>query len=501
MPASTSAFQGLTSYFLFLLFTATIGPLLFGYHLAELNAPTDIITCAKKSINSLAATDALPQCIPMSPTQLGLVSSSFTLGGLFGAIAAGPLSARSGGLKSMLYTAVVATVGPVFEALAPNIGTIVLGRLISGLAAGAAMVVTPIYISEIAPPGKKGFFGSFTQVMVNVGILSTQIQGMFLSKGQLWRIILAVAGAIAFVQALLLLLGGQESPKWMAENGKPSRAKRVLRKIRGDHADIDAEVASWGGEGERDLEDEEEALLANEDRDQGETSGEQQGADKPASRQSLNVLQALRDPTTTPAMVAVTAVMLAQQLCGINSIVMYGVSLLSDLLEANSALLNVAVSALNAIITMSAAPLVDKLGRKMCLLLSIAGMGTMSVMLGIGIMRHIPLVSATAVVLFVASFGLGLGPVPFILASELVDAPAVGAVQSWALSINWIATFIVAQFFPVLNEMLGKGQVYFIFAAMAVVFGGFVAFYVPETKGKANADEVWGRKKGSARED
>ena len=193
--------------------------------------------------------------------------------------------------------------------------------------------------------------------------------------------------------------------------------------------------------------------------------------------------------------------MVAQQLCGINSIVMYCVSLISGLLKANSALLNVAVAALNLIVTLAAAPLSDKIGRKTCLLLSIAGMGTNSILLAIGIMKDIAALSAVAVLLFVASFGLGLGPVPFILSSELVGAEAVGATQSWALAANWISTFLVAQFFPLLNEKLGKGQVYFIFAAFALFFGVFTVWFVPETKGKKNADEVWGRTKASESQD
>jgi len=96
---------------------------------------------------------------------------------------------------------------------------------------------------------------------------------------------------------------------------------------------------------------------------------------------------------------------------------------------------------------------------------------------------------------------VGLGPVPFILSSELVGAESVGATQSWALAANWIATFIVAQFFPMVNDMLGDGKIYFIFAGMALAFGLFVAWFVPETMGKANADEVWGRQKTSERED
>ena len=514
--ATSGALRDLTPIFIYLLITATTGPLLFGYHLAELNAPSEVITCAKKSVKAstltrittavkdrfLAAASqpastatvsgALPQCIPMNPTQFGLVSSFFTLGGLIGALAAGPISGKHGGLRAMLYTSIFATIGPVLEALAPDIGIITLGRFISGLGAGGAMVVVPIYISEISPPGKKGFFGSFTQVMVNLGILITQVLGYFMSRGQLWRIILGVGGAISLAQGVSLLLGGQESPKWMADNGKPARAKKVLRKIRGHSADIEAEVEGWGVGEARDVEDEEETLLANEDRmrehpgddntlsDTQETSELTSKPIKFIKQETLGIFEVLWHPNTRPAVIAVTMIMFAQQLTGINSIVMYGVSLLSDLLAANSALLNVAVSALNVIITACAAPLVDKLGRKTCLLMSITGMGSMSILLAIGIMRSIPILSAVAVVLFVASFGLGLGPIPFILAAELVSAEAAGVTQSWALAGSWIATFVVAQFFPIVNEAIGKGEVYFIFAAFAVFFGGFVAWFVPE---------------------
>jgi MFS family permease len=403
----------------------------------------------------------------------------------------------------MLYAAIFAALGPVFEAAAPNISALAFGRFVAGLGAGAAMVVAPLYIADIAPPGRKGFFGSFTQVMVNMGILITQVLGYFLSYGQMWRVILGVGGAIGLAQAIAFALGGQESPRWMADNGKPGRAQRILKKMRGKDADIEGEIRSWGSDFTRDINDEEERLLAGEESSSSQPTEPSLVPKAPPhdKKETLGAFAVLRDPDTRFAVFAIMMVMLAQQFTGINSIVMYGVGLLSTLLGANSALLNVAVSALNVVITASAAPLVDKLGRKTCLLMSITGMGTSSVLLAIGIMRSISILSAVAVLLFVASFGLGLGPVPFILASELVDTNAVGATQSWALAANWIATFTVAQFFPMLNEAMGKGQVYFIFAAMALVFGAFVATYVPESSGKANADEVWGRTKARERED
>jgi len=513
MSASSNPLRGLTPYFTYTLLTATIGPLLFGYHIAELNAPQDVITCRRESISASALSRFytyfqdqqhdhittsslahLPQCIPMNPTQFGLVSSFFTLGGLLGALSAGPFGAKYGRLPTMLYTTTFFIAGSILEALAPNIGLMTFGRFVSGLGAGASVVIVPLYISETAPPKSKGFFGAFTQIMTNVGILIAQVLGYFLSKGNLWRIILAVAGGLGALQAVALILVGQESPRWMADHGKPSGAKKALRKLRGEDADIHEEVEGWGTNADEEQnEDEEEGLMSAQDGPDPNATNDSTA--KAAMKESLTIFGILRDPNSRPALLAVMTVMIGQQLCGINSIVMYGVSLLADLLASNSSLLNILVAVLNIIVTTASAPLSDKLGRKPCLLASIAGMGTSSILLAIGITRHLPVLSGIAVLLFVSFFGLGLGPIPFILSSELVGPEAIGATQSWALAANWIATFVVAQFFPIVSEALGKGEVYYLFAAIAAVFGVFVAYYVPETKGKANADEVWGRSK------
>jgi MFS family permease len=189
----------------------------------------------------------------MNPTQLGLVSSIFTLGGLIGALSAGPVAARYGRLITMRLTTFFFVLGPAGEALAPNIGVMAAGRFVSGLGAGAAVVVVPIYISEIAPPQQKGFFGAFTQIMTNMGIFITQLLGYFLSHGQMWRIILAVAGIIGLIQLAGLALA-IDSPKWEADQGEAVKAKRDLRRIRGHGVDIQKEVEGWGIESERDLE-------------------------------------------------------------------------------------------------------------------------------------------------------------------------------------------------------------------------------------------------------
>ena len=181
----------------------------------------------------------------MTPTQWGVVGSMYTLGGLIGALSAAPLAGKYGRLRAMQMTTLFFTIGPAFEALSPSIAVMAFGRLVSGIGAGAAVVIVPLYISEIAPPANKGFFGAFTQIMCNVGILFTQLLGYFLSHDSYWRVVLAVGGIIGLAQGLGLLIS-VESPKYLAEKGNIAQARKVLRQIRGEDADIESEMSEWG---------------------------------------------------------------------------------------------------------------------------------------------------------------------------------------------------------------------------------------------------------------
>ncbi|KAI9705146.1 MAG: hypothetical protein M1836_006929 [Candelina mexicana] len=482
----------ISAYLILLMLITTLGPFQYGYHLAELNVPEKVIRCLDKQSSSTARS-GLPQCIPMNSGEFGLVNSIFTPGGLLGAISAGPLAMKYGRLLTMRCTTLFFVIGGLMEALAPHIAVLAIGRFISGIGAGAAIVVVPIFISEVAPPNEKGMFGALTQIMINVGILIAQLIGYFLDRGQLWRVVLATAGAIGLFQ-LIALTGAIESPKWTADHRSPHRARKILRKIRGHGANIEAEVEAWpGGEGEEDREDEEESLMADHNRIERSHSTSSPSNENP-KKAAVGMYNILWHPHYHKAVIAVVAVMLAQQLCGVNSIVIYGSQVLATLLDTKATILVIVVSAINLITTILCSPLPDKIGRKPSILISIAGMGTNACLLAISIIYNVPVLSAIATLLFVASFAVGLGPVPFILASELVGPEGVGATQSWALAANWIATFLVSQFFPLLNEAMGPGTIYFLFTGFAVAFFGFVAWWVPETNGKKDADEVWGRK-------
>ncbi|KAK0387489.1 hypothetical protein NLU13_5801 [Sarocladium strictum] len=492
----------ISPYFILLLVVSTASSLQFGFHLAELNAPQDVITCQKKSISSLSvlrtlfarespAQDAkgfLPDCIPMNEVAFATVSSAFMVGGLIGALGGGPLSSRRGRHPAMQATAVSYVCGAAIETISGSVPLLVFGRFISGVGAGASTVIVPLYVSEISPPKERGLFGAMTQVSINVGILLSQTLGYFLSYGNAWRWILAIGLFIAVAQGAGLFVV-PESPAWLAAHGGSAKARVTLQRIRGKNFDITEETQSWDRDTDEDLDASEEQRLL----DPSETT-----AASSKHAEHLGFFQVIKDPKYRPAIIAVVGIMFAQQFCGINSIIMYSVSLLANLLPVSSALLTILISIVNLVTTVACSPLPDRLGRKTCLLISIIGQGSSALALAFSIVFEVKILSAITVLFFVGFFAVGLGPVPFILASELVGQEAVGATQSWCLAANYVATFLVAQFFPIVNKALnsalgGNGWVYFVFAALAGLSALFVAWKVPETKGRKNTDEVWGR--------
>lgn len=433
----------------------------------------------------------VPECIPMNEAAFAFVSSAFTVGGLLGALSSGDFASKRGRLPAMRLTALLFALGSLVETVSGSVAIFSLGRFLAGIGAGGATVIVPLYISEVAPLDQRGLFGVMTQISINIGILAAQVLGFFFSHGVAWRVILGAAVCIGVAQAIGLL-AVPESPAWVAARGDVSRAKRILQKIRGHKVDIEEETGAWGADGPA---GEAQGLLSRSEEGLAATAA----AGAASSPKHLGFLQVVKDPSYRPAIIAVVGAMFVQQFCGINSIIMYSVSLLRDLLPISSALLTVLVSVVNLVMTVGCSPLPDRIGRKTCLMISVIGQGCSSFALALSIVSSFQILSAIAVVFFVAFFAVGLGPVPFILASELVGQEAVGAAQSWALAGAYVSTFIVAQFFPILNTALNKafgghgGWVYFVFAAVAAASALFIAWKIPETKGKKDVDEVWGR--------
>ncbi|RKF53065.1 putative metabolite transport protein [Golovinomyces cichoracearum] len=494
----------ITFVLVFSIIISTLCPFQYGLHLAELNAPHDMIICETKPVTDKLVSSKNFQfldCIQMTEAEFAFLTSVYILGGLIGAILAGPASGRYGRLLSMRLSCLFFTIGSIVETVSDSVPTMSTGRFINGLGAGTATVVTPLYIHEIAPPKMRGLLGTMTQIMICLGILTTQTLGYIFSSDAQWRIIIGFGAGLG-IFSLVALFFIPESPTWLAANNNLQLAKKIMQRIRGADHPTRGEIAKWNNHS--DTSTEEDPLLTSTDQDHVGQSGPYNSRDLITNNtepQQKGFFSLIRDPSYRPATFILIGIMFAQQFSGVNSVNLYSVSLFRGALPVSSMFLTILISCINIVVTILCAPLSDIIGNKKCLLISIISMGIMSFCLAISLMLTKQLLSAIFVVLFVISFAVGLGPVPFRMASELVGEEAVSAAQSWSLAGNYISTYIVAQFFPIVNFWMnakwgGMGWVYFLFTAFLGMSAIFVALLVPQSKGKVKTGEVDGQATG-----
>ena len=166
---------------------------------------------------------------------LGLVVSSLLLGAMAGAGIAGPLSDRLGRRRIIIIAAIIFTVGALGAALAPNVAVLVLFRIVLGLAVGAAALIVPLYLSEVAPTEIRGAVSSLNQLMIVTGILLAYIVNALLAASEAWRSMLG----LAVVPSLVLLVGMffmPETPRWLVSRDRDDEAREVLRQTRDEEA-------------------------------------------------------------------------------------------------------------------------------------------------------------------------------------------------------------------------------------------------------------------------
>lgn len=410
-------------------FVISLGPLQYGFHLAELNAPQDIITChAWDGYGNRPDYD----CIPMGPSDIGTVTGIFAIGGLIGASVAGTIADYIGRRRASIVNAMILTFGSLITAISTSVPLICIGRTISGLGAGSAIVVGPLYVSEIAPAEVRGTLGFASQIAINIGILIAQVAGYFLSNKKQWRIILGLGSALGIVNGICLI-PCRDAPTKYSYGYEPVPDPGVQ-----------------------------------------ETAQEQRVHQ---DRNALSVKQLLSTKALRAQLISVVGIMAIQQLSGINSIIFFGVEFLKRAVPNYSRLVNVFISVLNLIVTCLVAPQVDKHGRRSLLLVSIAGMSASALILVVS-MGPAPTVSAVSAITFVISFAIGLGPIPFLIISELVPANAAGAAQSIGTTANWLSAFVVGYLFPILESQLGA-PVFLIFVVTGILAFTFVWFRIP----------------------
>lgn len=442
-----------------------------------MNTPQSVISkCQTKDgvlIDPEDGVAGLPGCLRMPDAQYSLVVAMLTAGGLVGALLASHISDRYGRRLALVASSLLMGSGSIAMTLSMSPTMLMFGRFVAGLGSGVVTVVVPAYIAECVPKSSRGFFGTLTQLSVVIGILAAQVIGLAWSRVAAWRSILAIGIVLAAVH-LSLLPFCVESPRYLASVG--GRAKEALLRLRGPPLDaVEEEINVWQQE-----------QCGQDDDDDNNSDENAPTMVKP----KVTILQFLRAPQFRRPLCIVLLLQFAQQFSGINAVIFYSTSIMAPVFPQSSDLITVYISIVNLIMTIVSAYLMDKTGRRTLFLASISMMAVMSLLLGWSIEAvDREYISSVAIIGFVASFAIGLGPIPFLMIPELVDTATVASAGSVGLASNMISNFIVSAGFLGLRDIIGQDRVFYMFGAILVCLFCIAWIILPETKGRS-AEEV-----------
>ena len=391
----------------------------------------------------------------MSPLVEGIIVSGAMAGAAAGAAVGGQLADRLGRRRLILIAAIVFFVGSFTMAVAPTVPVLVAGRLIDGVAIGFASIVGPLYISEIAPPKIRGGLTSLNQLMVTTGILLSYFVNYAFADAGAWRWMLG-AGMVPAVVLAIGILKMPESPRWLFEHGRKDEARAVLKRTRSESI-------------EQELDEIEETV----------------------ETQSETGVRDLLAPWLRPALVVGLGLAVFQQITGINAVIYYAPTILESTGLGNvaSILATVGIGTINVVMTVVAIMLVDRVGRRRLLLVGVGGMVATLAVLGIvfylpGLEGGLGIIATISLMLFVSFFAIGLGPVFWLLISEIYPLSVRGSAMGVVTVANWGANLLVSLTFPVLTDGVGTSATFWLFGLCSLVGLLFVYRYVPETKGR-----------------
>ncbi|KAF9205284.1 hypothetical protein BGZ49_004227 [Haplosporangium sp. Z 27] len=484
--------------------TIVLGSFQYGHHIGELNSPQKVITtCSDPTFpdpdtmrDGLETESTLPSCIPMTNAEWSVLVATLTLGGLVGALFVGSrLADRWGRRSALMLNNASLTIGSIVMGCASTYTAMLVGRFLVGIGCGAVTVIVPMYIAEISPPELRGSLGVMNQLGIVVGILFAQVLGLYLSTPTAWRIII-LSGAVLSILQLFMLPFCVESPRYLSlQAGGSVKAKRALQILRG-RQDVSKEIRDWTRQDDRAISTEEEGQLGTSPL-LGDTNdsllvggaGVSEEDDQPLqpkirnSGHIISITEFISLPRYRRPALILLLVQLSQQLSGINGVIFYSTAIMSQILPTSGAMITVYISIVNTFMTLIAAYLMDRANRRTLLLTSSVTMAASSFLLATSLNYEIPMLSAFSIIAFVASFAIGLGPIPFLIIPEVVDTTAVASASAFALSINFISNFIVSALFLKLQEWWG-GNVFYLFFGCLGGLAVAMNKIIPETKGK-----------------
>lgn len=451
---------------------AALGGLLFGYDTGVINGTQFYFS----------------KYFELDPAMKGWVVGSALLGCLGGALAAGPLARYFGRKYTLVLAAILFTLSaagsgmPFF--LPQEVSLLVFFRIIGGIGIGLASMAAPTYIAEIAPAKKRGVLVTFYQLAIVTGFfivfLATYLIGSGFSeaenvtKGWRWMFWSELIPCSLF---LVLTFFIPRSPRWLVLQGREADAQKVLAQLH------DVTMA------EEEFREIKRSVHLEESKKQRSASIWQKAA--------------------LPIVLIGTVLSVLQQFTGINAVLYYGGDIFEKALgygQEDILQQQILLGAVNFLFTFVAMFTVDRFGRKPLIYLGSLGMLSGFILLGGSLyLDRVGLVSLIGVLLFIGSFALSMGPVVWVLLSEMFPNNIRSVAMSIAVAAQWAANYLVSQSFPIIADsetnlegVWNRSLPYVIFSIFIIGIIWFTHRYLVETKGKSleELEEVWAEKYG-----
>ncbi len=423
---------------------AALGGLLFGYDTAVIAGAIGPLTIK----------------FDLSPAMVGWAVSSAIWGCVFGAMIAGWMSDRWGRKKVLIITAVLFTISAIGSAIPSSLFTFVIARFIGGLGIGAASMLSPLYIAEIAPSDKRGRLVTLYQLAIVLGINLIYFVNMQIAAAgdetwnveMGWRYMLG-SGTLPALLFFVLLFFVPESPRWLIKRNRDKEAVNTLERVNGTDTanEIFKEIKS--------------------------TLNEESGT-----------VKELFAPGLRRALMIGIVLALFSQITGINAIIYYAPEIFKSAGVASGSALaqTFLIGIVNTVFTFVALWLIDIVGRKKLLLWGVSGM--IICLLGTGLCFYFNMVGGVWLLVFIlgyiASFACSLGPIPWVIMSEIFPTKIRGIAMSFATLILWIGVVLITQLTPILLETAGGAVTFWIFMINAIILVIFTWLKIPETKNR-----------------
>jgi MFS family permease len=513
-------------YMLFCVVVASLNFFCIGWVTSSANLPGTITHACKNGIAHIE-NSMFPDCLPMGDALWGFAVASFCVGALVGGLLGGYIQTKLGRRKAIFFNSLGYTIGGILIGCSTSSSMFIVGRIICGLSCGVGSLTVPIYVGEISTVKTRGVMGTVNQIMTTAGIVLACIIGLPLSTVPLWRINYAIVALPALLQTFLTPFC-IESPRYLVSMNRLVEAKLSLQKLR-PNSNVDMEFYAMiegqlGSNAAMETFSNPATIIGvcseadyfkvesrNSKTEMTTAINTQQPMETPLctpplptpppmymeNRRSnsteeantpMNMIQIFCDTLIRQVALIVILIHCFQQLIGINAVMYYSTTMFTLMYSPEmSKYMAILCSIVNFLLTVVAIFLIDRIGRRSLLLVSQAGVCIFAVLLTIGYVYNISVLMVLSIFGYVAFFAVGMGPIPWVLISELSPVYASSSIGSSAAAMNWAMNFLIGQCFPVIFSKI-QGYSFLIFAIVAIVTLIFTYFKIPETKGRSIED-------------